>query len=215
MWGLRQRQGHYHDANVWTALSPKHLKIRVSQWTSLHEQSKPIASFDFYDWCILLQNFSICSKCCRLGQLFHKLHHQKHRMFSACSEVVESRKKNTPNIDTTRMLNELLADDGWLESVGSTFYVWQWWLNFDFIPTAISENARFVGRCGYLCSVNFTNMDEIPQSKCDPCLQTNSRFSLSHNQQTMYNIILLSRKQDLVKFLQKWHNFLEIIFRTE
>ena len=38
-------------------------------------------------------------------------------MFIVCSDVVETRKKNSPGLDTTRMLNELLADDSWLESV--------------------------------------------------------------------------------------------------
>ena len=38
-------------------------------------------------------------------------------MFIVCSDVVETRKKNSPELDTTRMLNELLADDSWLETV--------------------------------------------------------------------------------------------------
>ena len=67
----------------------------------------------------ILQNFSICTKCCRLAQLYHKLYHQKHKMYLICAEVVESRKKGIPGMDTTRMLNELLADDSWLESVRS------------------------------------------------------------------------------------------------
>jgi len=37
-------------------------------------------------------------------------------MFTVCSDVVETRRKNSPGLDTTRMLNELLADDSWLES---------------------------------------------------------------------------------------------------
>lgn len=61
------------------------------------------------------RNFSVCSKCSRLAQLFHRLHHQKHKMFGSCSDVVESRKKNSPGLDTTRILNDLLADDSWLE----------------------------------------------------------------------------------------------------
>ena len=49
--------------------------------------------------------------------MYHKLQHQKHKMFIVCSDVVETRKKNSPELDTTRMLNELLADDSWLETV--------------------------------------------------------------------------------------------------
>ena len=64
-----------------------------------------------------LQNFSVCHKCGRLAALFHRLHHQKHRMFTICVEVVESRRKSSPNLDTTKILNELLANDKWLEQV--------------------------------------------------------------------------------------------------
>ena len=34
-----------------------------------------------------------------------------------CSEIVEDRKTKYPGIDTTKILNELLADDAWLETV--------------------------------------------------------------------------------------------------
>jgi hypothetical protein len=63
----------------------------------------------------LNRNFSVCKKCSRLASLFHRLHHQKHRMFTICVEVVEGRKKLIPNLDTTKILNELLANDKWLE----------------------------------------------------------------------------------------------------
>ena len=65
----------------------------------------------------IFQNFGVCSKCSRLAQLYHKLHHQKQSMFNVCSDVVETRKKSNAGLDTTRMLNELLADDSWLETV--------------------------------------------------------------------------------------------------
>ena len=38
-------------------------------------------------------------------------------MFTICVEVVEGRKKLIPNLDTTKILNELLANDKWLEQV--------------------------------------------------------------------------------------------------
>ena len=38
-------------------------------------------------------------------------------MFSTCNEVVESRRKANPALDTTKILNELLANDKWLEQV--------------------------------------------------------------------------------------------------
>jgi hypothetical protein len=38
-------------------------------------------------------------------------------MHTICVEVVEGRKKAVPNLDTTKILNELLANDKWLEQV--------------------------------------------------------------------------------------------------
>ena len=64
------------------------------------------------------QNFSVCQPCGRLAQLYHKLCHQKHRTYEMCSNVVEQRKKNAPRgIETTNILNELLANENWLEQV--------------------------------------------------------------------------------------------------
>ena len=63
------------------------------------------------------QNFSVCSKCSRLTQLYHRLHHQKRKMFDFALEVVEERRKSAANSDTTKILNELLANEVWLEQV--------------------------------------------------------------------------------------------------
>ncbi len=50
--------------------------------------------------------------------MYHRLHHQKHRMFNMCSEVVEQRRKAMGGgQETTNILNELLANDSWLEQV--------------------------------------------------------------------------------------------------
>jgi hypothetical protein len=38
-------------------------------------------------------------------------------MFNMCAEVVDSRKRTSPAYDTTKILNELLANDAWLEQV--------------------------------------------------------------------------------------------------
>ena len=61
-------------------------------------------------------NFSVCSKCSRLAQLYHKLYHQKHQMFTICTDAVDSRRKNSPGLDTKGMLIELINDDQWLET---------------------------------------------------------------------------------------------------
>jgi len=64
---------------------------------------------------IINRNFSVCAGCARMCKLYHKLHHQKHQIFVNCSAIVDGRKNSTPGIDTTNILNELLADDVWLE----------------------------------------------------------------------------------------------------
>ena len=63
------------------------------------------------------QNFSVCEDCSELCHLYHNLHHQKQKLYVMCSEIVEKRKASRPGIDTTQILNQLLADDSWLETV--------------------------------------------------------------------------------------------------
>lgn len=62
------------------------------------------------------RNFSVCQECLRLCHLYHRLHHQKQKLYMMCSEIVERRKTDSPGIDTTQILNQLLADDTWLET---------------------------------------------------------------------------------------------------
>jgi len=64
---------------------------------------------------VMNRNFSVCTKCSRLGQLYHKLQHHKHKMFQMATEVVEERRRSSANPDTTKILNELLANEVWLE----------------------------------------------------------------------------------------------------
>ena len=68
----------------------------------------------------MFQNFSVCDACSELCSLYHNLHHQKQKLYVMCSEIVERRKTSAPGIDTTNILNQLLADDSWLETVSST-----------------------------------------------------------------------------------------------
>ena len=42
----------------------------------------------------------------------------KQKLYVMCAEIVEKRKEDSPGIDTTQILNQLLADDVWLETVG-------------------------------------------------------------------------------------------------
>ena len=59
----------------------------------------------------------MCEDCGTLCGLYHRLHHMKQKLYVMCSEIVEKRKEDSPGIDTTQILNQLLADDVWLETV--------------------------------------------------------------------------------------------------
>ena len=85
----------------------------------------------------------MCEDCGTLCGLYHRLHHMKQKLYVMCSEIVEKRKEDSPGIDTTQILNQLLADDVWLETVrdAENFNL----LNFNTFA-AIQKDARLVGR---------------------------------------------------------------------
>ena len=149
MWRMRSWEILVNGANVWATLPPKYTQVSTSFRNSINEQSK-IQSHKPYinQWSkSVFQNFGVCSKCSRLAQLYHKLHHQKQKLFSVCSEVVESRKKNSPGLDTTRMLNELLADDSWLETVSlCAFFFVSKLLIFGMYLFSNSEECKIYGQ---------------------------------------------------------------------
>ena len=76
-----------------------------------------------YTELLLFQNFSVCEDCGTLCGLYHRLHHMKQKLYVMCSEIVEKRKEDSPGIDTTQILNQLLADDVWLETVGAKYSI--------------------------------------------------------------------------------------------
>ena len=59
----------------------------------------------------------MCEDCGILCSLYHRLVHMKQKLYVMCAEIVEKRKEDSPGIDTTQILNQLLADDVWLETV--------------------------------------------------------------------------------------------------
>ena len=106
-----------------------------------------------YSKLLLFQNFSVCEDCGTLCGLYHRLHHMKQKLYVMCSEIVEKRKEDSPGIDTTQILNQLLADDVWLETVGEGHSFHAQMLFFVLIVnsfSAIQEDARLVGRCWLL-----------------------------------------------------------------
>ena len=71
--------------------------------------------------------------------LYHRLTHQKHRMFNMCVEVVETRKRSSPASDTTKILNELLANDAWLEQVRLLRHWCLWFSDFLAIDLSVGN----------------------------------------------------------------------------
>lgn len=60
--------------------------------------------------------FLICSKCRVLTDIFHRLHHHKYRLYTACGELINKRKEEEPSMESATILTELLANSSWLES---------------------------------------------------------------------------------------------------
>jgi len=72
--------------------------------------------------------------------LYNKVAHQKYLMFLECARRVADKKAADPHKDTTIILNELLADEAWLNQVNVFLFLF----NYNF------ENW-------YYCLVNIVN----------------------------------------------------------
>ncbi|KAH0550538.1 uncharacterized protein LOC123261078 isoform X1 [Cotesia glomerata] len=63
------------------------------------------------------KDFLLCRVCQTKVALFNKVAHQKYLMFLECARRVADRRIADPNKDTTTILNELLADETWLNQL--------------------------------------------------------------------------------------------------
>lgn len=59
----------------------------------------------------------ICLDCIKWVQLYNKLVHQKYIMYIECAKRVSEKRSSDINKETTVILNELLADEDWLNQV--------------------------------------------------------------------------------------------------
>lgn len=64
-----------------------------------------------------LQDLLTCRLCLKRIELYNKVAHQKYLMYIECAKRVNDKKKKDPAKDTTVILNELLADEKWLNEV--------------------------------------------------------------------------------------------------
>lgn len=68
-----------------------------------------------------------CRICQKKIDLYNKVTHQKYLMFLECARRVADKKIADPDKDTTIILNELLADEAWLNQVSilqTIFYLY-------------------------------------------------------------------------------------------
>ncbi|XP_063909311.1 uncharacterized protein LOC135126961 isoform X2 [Zophobas morio] len=63
------------------------------------------------------KNFLMCRICAARVELSNKVTHQKYLMYIECAKRVGEKRTSDPNKDTTCILNELLADEHWLNQL--------------------------------------------------------------------------------------------------
>jgi hypothetical protein len=63
------------------------------------------------------KNFLMCRLCAARVELSNKVTHQKYLMYIECAKRVGEKRTSDPNKDTTCILNELLADESWLNQL--------------------------------------------------------------------------------------------------
>lgn len=66
---------------------------------------------------VLPQDFETCSTCVGHVELYNKVSHQKYLMYIECAKRVAEKRSSDHRKDTTMILNELLADEAWLDQV--------------------------------------------------------------------------------------------------
>uniref|UniRef100_A0A1B0C828 DUF4211 domain-containing protein n=2 Tax=Lutzomyia longipalpis TaxID=7200 RepID=A0A1B0C828_LUTLO len=63
------------------------------------------------------RDFTLCGACNENLRMHHRLSHQKYSLFMACTQKVQERGTQEPGKTSTTILNELLAEDSWLEEL--------------------------------------------------------------------------------------------------
>nr|CAD7262086.1 unnamed protein product [Timema shepardi] len=66
------------------------------------------------------KDFLVCAVCAGRVKLYNKVAHQKYLMYIECAKRVADKRLSDPKKDTTVILNELLADEAWLNQLFKT-----------------------------------------------------------------------------------------------
>lgn len=65
----------------------------------------------------------MCRVCVNRVELFNKITHQKYLMYIECAKRVTEKRTAEAHKDTTCILNELLADENWLNQVSNYHFL--------------------------------------------------------------------------------------------
>ncbi|XP_025830807.1 uncharacterized protein LOC108744837 isoform X2 [Agrilus planipennis] len=83
------------------------------------------------------KDFFMCRWCTSCVDLLNKISHQKYLMYIECAKRVADKRSSDPQKDTTCILNELLADESWLNTLFTK--VRQTWAQADCIEYCYGE----------------------------------------------------------------------------
>uniref|UniRef100_A0A6B2EBY5 Putative mucin-19 n=1 Tax=Phlebotomus kandelakii TaxID=1109342 RepID=A0A6B2EBY5_9DIPT len=72
---------------------------------------------DFQTGVTYERDFTLCGQCEGNLRMHHRMKHQKYTLYMACTQKVQERSGQDPTKTSTTILNELLAEDSWLEEL--------------------------------------------------------------------------------------------------
>lgn len=65
----------------------------------------------------LQQDILLCRICAARADIFHKIAHEKYNLFAICTRRVGEHQKEMPGKSSTDILNDLLAENNWVDEV--------------------------------------------------------------------------------------------------
>lgn len=89
----------------------------------------------------------MCRICANRVELFNKITHQKYLMYIECAKRVTEKRTAESHKDTTCILNELLADENWLNQVSGSLSL-EFQVCIDVSVAAVFRSAWFMGGSG-------------------------------------------------------------------
>ncbi|CAK9819785.1 Glutamine and serine-rich protein 1 [Anthophora plagiata] len=104
------------------------------------------------------KDFLLCRVCQAKVALYNKVAHQKYLMFLECARRVADKRVADPHKDTTIILNELLADETWLNQLFKE--VRKIWAEID----NLEHQAKLKSNTKFKLSTTVSNVEEIDEN---------------------------------------------------